>query len=77
MSRGFRAAAAHPRGDHIRPEWREEFIDWLVHWGDVEEASRQARIGLTLHPDHPGIQRALQSALDAYARGAPATASQK
>jgi hypothetical protein len=50
---------------------------YRLHWGDVEEASRQARIGLTLHPDHPGIRRALQSALDAYARGAPATASQK
>jgi hypothetical protein len=53
--------------DH--PDWREEFIDWLVTWGDVEEASRQARIGLTLHPDHPGIQRALRSALDAFAKG--------
>jgi hypothetical protein len=50
---------------------------YRLHWDDVEEASRQARIGLTLHPDDPGIRRALQSALDAYARGAPATASQK
>jgi tetratricopeptide (TPR) repeat protein len=63
--------------DPTHPEWREEFIDWLVNWGDFEEASRQARIGLTLHPDHPGIQRALQSALDASARGVPATASQR
>jgi hypothetical protein len=61
----------------IHPEWREEFIDWLVSWGDVEEAARQARIGLTLHPDHPGIQRALKSALDAYAKGPATTASQK
>src|SRR5204863_5870750 len=59
----------------LHPEWRTEFIDWLIAWGDVEEASRQARIGLTLHPDHPGIQRASQSALDAFAGGNAPTAS--
>ena len=55
--------------DSDHPDWREAFIDWLIAWGDFEEASRQARIGLTLHPDHPGIQRASKSALDAFAQG--------
>ena len=56
-------------GDSVHPDWRESLIDWLIAWGDLEEASRQARIGLTLHPEHPGIQRAAKSALDALARG--------
>jgi tetratricopeptide (TPR) repeat protein len=55
--------------DAEHPEWRAEFIDWLRQWGDLEEASRQARIGLTLHPHHTGLERASQSALDAIARG--------
>ena len=55
--------------DSHHPEWRERFVDWLLAWGEVEEASRQARIGLTLHPDHPGIQRAAKAAIDAFAHG--------
>jgi tetratricopeptide (TPR) repeat protein len=55
--------------DPSHPEWREELIDQLVAWGDTAEATRQGRIGLTLYPDNPGIQRALQAALDNYARG--------
>ncbi len=55
--------------DSHHPEWREAFIDWLIAWGELEEASRQARIGRTLHPDHPGIERASKSALDAFAQG--------
>jgi O-antigen ligase/tetratricopeptide (TPR) repeat protein len=51
------------------PEWREGLIDYLLAWGDLEEASRQARVASTLNPDHPGIQRALNSTLDAIARG--------
>jgi O-antigen ligase/tetratricopeptide (TPR) repeat protein len=60
--------------DSDHPEWREGFIDWLLEWGDVAEASRQARIGLTLHPDHPGIQRASKAALEAFAQGNGKTA---
>jgi hypothetical protein len=55
--------------DSDQPDWREGFIDWLHQWGDLPEASRQARIALTLHPGHPGLERAPQSALDALARG--------
>jgi O-antigen ligase/tetratricopeptide (TPR) repeat protein len=51
------------------PEWREELIDHLMAWGELEEASRQARVASTLNPDHPGIQRVLDSTLDAIARG--------
>jgi tetratricopeptide (TPR) repeat protein len=53
----------------LHPEWRVELIDFLIAWGELEEASRQARIGLTLHPDNADIQRALKSAVDAYAQG--------
>lgn len=59
-------------GEPLHPAWREEFVGWLVEWGDAEEASRQARIGLTLHPGHAGIQRASQAALDAFSRGTSA-----
>jgi O-antigen ligase/tetratricopeptide (TPR) repeat protein len=62
-----RALTAEPN----HPDWREEYINRLLEWGDVEEASRQARIGRTLHPDHPGIQRAADLALEAFARGRP------
>ena len=31
----------------------------------------EPRIGMTLHPDHPELQQALQSALDALAKGVP------
>jgi hypothetical protein len=51
------------------PDWREEFIDWLRQWGDLPEASRQARIAFTLHLGHPGLERVSQSAPDALARG--------
>jgi O-antigen ligase/tetratricopeptide (TPR) repeat protein len=57
------------RGDSSHPDWRAGFIASLVAWGEPEEAARQARIGMTLHPDHPGIQRAARSALDALAQG--------
>jgi O-antigen ligase/tetratricopeptide (TPR) repeat protein len=65
------ALAAEP----IHADWREEFIGLLIAWGDIDEAARQARIGSTLHPDHPGIQRALRSALDAFAQGNAKTGS--
>jgi tetratricopeptide (TPR) repeat protein len=52
-----------------QPDWRVELIDHLMAWGDFEEASRQARVGSALNPEHPGIQRALNSTLDALARG--------
>jgi tetratricopeptide (TPR) repeat protein len=55
--------------DASHPEWRVEFIDHLIAWGDLEEASRQARVGATLNPDHPGIQRVVSATLDAMARG--------
>ena len=55
--------------DSQHPEWREEFIVSLIAWGEVEEATRQSRIGVTLYPDNAGIQRASRSALDALARG--------
>jgi O-antigen ligase/tetratricopeptide (TPR) repeat protein len=60
--------------DPSHPEWRAELIDQLVAWGDTAEATRQGRIGLTLHPDDPGIQRALKGALDQYAKGDRSTA---
>jgi O-antigen ligase len=51
------------------PDWRGALIDYLMAWGQFEEALRQARVGATLNPEDPGIQRALNSTLDAIARG--------
>jgi tetratricopeptide (TPR) repeat protein len=62
MTRALRAGDA-------RPEWREEFIGLLIAWGDLEEASRQARIGAALYPGNPASQRAHDLIREAYARG--------
>jgi tetratricopeptide (TPR) repeat protein len=64
-------------GEPSHPEWRVEFVDFLIAWGDLEEASRQARVGSMLNPDHPGVQRALNSTLDAFAQGEVKTRDSK
>ncbi len=61
------ALAAEP----LHEEWRQEFVGWLIAWGDPEEACCQARIGLHLSPNHYGLRNALNSASEAFARNIP------
>jgi hypothetical protein len=63
------------RSEPLRGDWREEFVDWLIAWGDPEEAHRQALIGTQLSPGHSGLRRALQATVDALARGRPGALS--
>ena len=55
-----------------RFEWREELVDWLLAWGDVEEAHNQALVGLQLSPERPETRRLLDLTSEAVARGASA-----
>ncbi|MBV8611970.1 MAG: O-antigen ligase family protein [Singulisphaera sp.] len=63
------------RSEPLRGDWREEFVDWLIAWGDPEEAHRQALNGTQLNPGHPGLRRALQATVEALARGRPGAPS--
>jgi O-antigen ligase/tetratricopeptide (TPR) repeat protein len=59
------------RSEPLRGDWREEFVDWLIAWGDPEEAHRQALNGTQLSPGHSGLRRALQATVEVLARGRP------
>jgi O-antigen ligase len=63
------------RSEPLRGDWREEFVDWLIAWGDPEEAHRQALNGTQLSPGHPGLHRALQATVEVLARGRPGAPS--
>jgi O-antigen ligase len=51
-----------------RDEWRNEYIDWLIRWGDTEEAFAQATIGVNLVPMQSGPRSALERAAEARMR---------
>lgn len=45
-----------------RESWRGEYVDWLILWGDPDEAFRQAQIGVYLHPEGSGPKAVLERA---------------
>jgi O-antigen ligase/tetratricopeptide (TPR) repeat protein len=53
-----------------RSEWRLEYVNWLLNWGDFDRAHRQARIGVQFAPGHGHLRHALKVAVEALARGA-------
>jgi O-antigen ligase/tetratricopeptide (TPR) repeat protein len=57
--------------DAARGEWRAEYVYWLMSWGDLAEAHRQARIGAAIDPRGKVTRRALKSAVDSLARFGP------
>jgi O-antigen ligase len=57
--------------DSVRGEWRAEYVYWLMAWGDLSEAHRQARIGAAIDPRGKVTRRALKSAVDNLARFGP------
>ncbi len=63
------------RSEPLRGDWREEFVDWLIAWGNPEEAHHQALIGTQLSPGHSGLRRALQATVKALAHGRPGALS--
>ncbi len=54
----------------LKDEWRQEFVAWLIEWGDLREAQEQARVGVHLNPGHEGLQKMMKAAAEAFARGA-------
>ncbi len=51
-----------------RESWRGEYVDWLILWGDPDEAFRQAQIGVYLHPEGSGPKAVLERATQARSR---------
>jgi hypothetical protein len=51
-----------------RELWRNEYVDWLLRWGDAEEAFNQATIGVNLVPLQAGPKMALDRAAEARTR---------
>lgn len=50
-------------------ERRQEYIRWLLEWGQVEEANSQARLGLALDPQNEALHASMAKTVDAIARG--------
>jgi O-antigen ligase len=51
-----------------REDWRDDYVNWLIRWGDTDEAFNQALIGVNLLPSHSGPQGTLDRATQARAR---------
>jgi O-antigen ligase len=51
-----------------RDEWRKEFVDWLLGWGNLKEAHDQAIIRLHLAPNNPDAHRVLKLTVEALIR---------
>lgn len=56
--------------DPSRFEYRRELIEWLLAWGDAQEAHNQALVGKLLSADHPEMPGLLERTTEALARGA-------
>lgn len=54
-----------------RGDWRGEYIEWLLGWGQLEEAHSQALLGVHFNVDYPGARRALDRTAEALAGGVP------
>jgi len=61
------------RQEPLRSEWRREFTEWLLNWGDLEEAHRQALVGDKLAPNDYRMREILKLAVDMLSRGPDAT----
>ena len=48
---------------------REEYIDWLLHWGRFDEAHEQALSGLYFSPDSAAFRKAVDRTNEALASG--------
>jgi hypothetical protein len=56
-------------------DWRQEFAEWLIFWGDLQAARAQALVGLQLRPGHQGLLRTLDVTAEQLAqRGRPLAA---
>lgn len=53
--------------DPLNGAWRGEFIDWLIGWGDVREAHREAVLGAALEPHRDDPSSTLMRAVAALA----------
>jgi O-antigen ligase/tetratricopeptide (TPR) repeat protein len=54
-----------------RNDWRQQFILWLIEWGDPAEARRQALLGMHRLPGDWRYQQGLEAAAEALAQGGP------
>lgn len=52
-----------------RFEWRKTFIEWLLKWGETQEAHNQALIGLQLSPGRLEARELLDRTAESLARG--------
>ena len=66
QARKLMEAALADEPDH--QDWRGEYVDWLIRWGDPDEALNQARIGVYLHPENSGFQALVERATQARSR---------
>ncbi|WP_422925739.1 O-antigen ligase family protein [Singulisphaera sp. PoT] len=53
----------------FRTDRRKEFAEWLMAWGDLEEAHRQALVGTNLAPNNKEIRETLQMVNEFLTRG--------
>ena len=60
------------RIEPARNDWRQQFILWLIEWGDPAEARRQALVGLHREPGNWRFNQGLEAAAEALAQGNPA-----
>ncbi len=56
-------------GEPTNAGWRREYAEWLIEWGLVREAHREAMAGLRIAPDDPALATVRGRAADALARG--------
>jgi O-antigen ligase len=49
--------------------WREEYIEWLLHWGRADEAHAQALSGRYFSPESKAIREAVDRTAEVLARG--------
>ena len=59
-----------------RAGWRKELVQWLIGSGKVDDAHKQALLGLYLTPNDPEAKQAVELAADAVARGSAPPAGQ-
>jgi hypothetical protein len=52
-----------------RADWRREWVERLLAWGDLNEAHRQAVIAAHLAADRPELKRLVERTAEALARG--------
>jgi hypothetical protein len=52
-----------------RADWRREYVDWLIAWGEPREAHEQALLGLAYAPGHRDTDAALERAAEAMSGG--------